>query len=210
MTTCINGCAARVKSRGMCNACYQFWRRRADPALLNPRKRRVAAGPKPKPLGDRFRVFVGPATAAGCREWRGNMLSSGYGAFYIDRDHTHARAHRVAWTLERGPIPDGMAVCHSCDNPKCVSVGHLFLGTHDDNMGDMVSKGRYDVHLPDTRGELHASAKINAEQVVAIRARADAGENHRLIAEDLGISRDIVWGVAARRTWRHVPEAPAA
>lgn len=70
----------------------------------------------------------------------GNTFRNGYGQ--IEHCGRALRAHRVAYELANGPIPLGMVICHSCDNPRCVNVDHLFIGTQADNMADMVAKGR--------------------------------------------------------------------
>jgi HNH endonuclease len=76
-----------------------------------------------------------------CWEWSGARDRYGYGK--LRRDTVYWKAHRLAWTLEHGPIPDGMYVCHHCDNPPCVNPAHLFLGTSRDNQLDRVAKGRH-------------------------------------------------------------------
>jgi hypothetical protein len=77
---------------------------------------------------------------SGCHEWTGRINSSGYGIIYFNKKQQ--AAHRVAWQIANGEIPKGMLVCHTCDNPPCVNVNHLWLGTHQDNMDDMTVKGR--------------------------------------------------------------------
>jgi hypothetical protein len=77
-----------------------------------------------------------------CKPWQGQCNSKGYGRVHTSRK-TRRLAHRVAYEQAYGPIPDGMDVCHHCDNPPCVEPLHLFLGTHAQNMKDMVTKGRH-------------------------------------------------------------------
>jgi hypothetical protein len=75
-----------------------------------------------------------------CWEWLGRTSTNGYGAVWADK--RDRRAHRVAWELVNGPIPDGLYVCHHCDNKRCVRPDHLFIGTATDNMQDALRKGR--------------------------------------------------------------------
>lgn len=76
----------------------------------------------------------------GCWLWLGNLESGGYGRVW--RNRRRVKAHRVAWELTNGPIPDGLFACHHCDNKKCVRPDHIFLGTPADNMQDWTRKGK--------------------------------------------------------------------
>ncbi len=89
----------------------------------------------------------------GCWEWLGCKWRTGYG--YIRKAGKHIAAHRYMYTLYNGPIPKGLCILHMCDNPSCVNPEHLFLGTQQDNMRDMVAKGRN----ANFKGELNPNYK---------------------------------------------------
>ncbi len=91
-------------------------------------------------LADRFWARVAVGKPDECWEWTRYRDRAGYGqAYHEGRD---VPAHRLAWILTHGPIPDGLKVLHRCDYPPCVNPAHLFLGTQGDNVRDAVAKGR--------------------------------------------------------------------
>lgn len=90
---------------------------------------------------DRFKEKYLINDETGCWEWQHATNNIGYGMFRWDR-HTMRTAHRASYEIHIGNIPDGLCVCHTCDNPKCVNPEHLWLGTIQDNMTDKVKKGR--------------------------------------------------------------------
>lgn len=99
-----------------------------------------ARRPAPKrPLRERFLQNV--QQGDGCWLWLAGKHPRGYGQ--IHHDGRLLKAHRLAWEFANGPIPAGLAVCHRCDNPSCVRLDHLFLGTAKDNHADMYAKGRH-------------------------------------------------------------------
>lgn len=131
-----------------------------------------------------------------CWEWQAATNRSGYGKVYTREAGEPIPAHRVAYGLENGPIPDGMFVLHVCDNPSCCRPSHLELGTLQDNYADMVQKGRHQ------HGESHHSARLTAEQVMDIRRRANGGENQRRLAEEYGVSPATICNIKKQTTWR--------
>lgn len=139
-----------------------------------------------------------------CEEWTGRVNDAGYGVVWDNTIKRPVRAHRLAWEAEHGPIPDGMCVLHRCDNPPCVRLDHLRLGTHADNMADMIAKRRNP--CVGRRSEAHQMAKLTAEQVIEIRERhAAGGITQRQLAAEYGVSYPHVSLIVRRKTWKHLP-----
>lgn len=153
-------------------------------------------GPIPQTTEQRFWRFVRLGRGGGCWGWMG-ALSHGYAVMRISTPvRRQAKAARVSWEIHSGPIPEGKIICHRCDNPKCVNPAHLYLGTHTENMRDMVDRGR------STRGKRHPMVKLVASQVRAIRKDTRLC---REIAADYGINPSHVGLIRSRKTWRWLP-----
>jgi hypothetical protein len=137
-------------------------------------------------------------TESGCLEWTGSLNKDGYGRLRINgREKT---AHRRAWELLRGEIPDGLLVCHTCDNRSCIAIDHLFLGTDKDNSDDKVSKGRQRA----VRGSLQHLAKLSESEVIVIKQRLLEGEHPSQLAREYRVARQTVDAIKYGKTWTHV------
>ena len=148
-------------------------------------------------LIESFRAHYSPNEHGQCWEWQGALRDKGYGKLYIRRKAYSA--HRVAWVIaNNAEIPEGMCVCHSCDNPACVNPDHLWIGTDADNLNDKVSKGRQ------ARGIRVSGAKLNDSDVETIFVLREAGWLHRQIAARFGVGTKHVADILARRNWAHV------
>jgi hypothetical protein len=114
-----------------------------------------------------------------CWTWMGAADRDGYGRFHVPRGETDT-AHRVAWRLTFGPIPDGLQVLHKCDNPPCVRPDHLYVGTNEDNVRDKVERGRqYNGQHPRT-GSLRQRHEGRWELRLALGRDPVTGVYHRL------------------------------
>ena len=144
--------------------------------------------------------------SSGCWEWSGGCNSDGYGCCAVRYPEggkiITQLSHRVAWCIFIGQIPEGMCVCHSCDNTRCVNPDHLFLGTHKDNMKDRNSKGR--AAGGDGKGELNSNCKLNTVKVISIRTKHSTGDSMSKLARKYGVSVSTVSNIIHKKSWGHV------
>lgn len=137
-------------------------------------------------------------TSGRCWNWKAHKCRDGYGHFSIGKVKTHA--HRFAYFLAHGGVPEGLYVCHHCDNPGCVKPSHLFLGTQKDNQQDSIAKGR---NRP-PKGERQGRSKLTENDVYEIRRLYPLGVTQVLLAKMWGISQQHVSNVIHRQRWSHI------
>jgi len=162
-----------------------------------------------------------PANGIGCWIWKGAISHNGYGFFKCR--NKQLKSHRFAYEAFHGPIPDGLLVCHECDNRACVNPAHLFVGTQKENIADMDRKGRApnraaNAHyLPKAiaklaahpelraRGERQAQAKLTENQVREIRALYAAGtHSYSALKKQFGMGQSAIASIVRRQTWKHI------
>ena len=129
----------------------------------------------------------------GCIEWTRYRNKKGYGVASNGKGRTML-AHRKIWIEVNGPIPHGLCVLHRCDNPGCVNIDHLFLGTNADNVQDRVTKQRS--NRP--KGERNPFARLTLTQVEEIRSMHGP---HRLAAERFNVCVSTVSHIRTGRSW---------
>lgn len=157
--------------------------------------------PLPKVFDNRVnRGSPGPDRPNQCWLWTGRRTARGYGVLTVRG--RKVKAHRLAYRLHHGAIPNGLNVLHKCDNPICVNPTHLFLGTHADNVLDMMQKGRI------SRGEDRPAAKLTEEIVRYARRVYRAGHPEfgaRPLARRFGVSQPCMQNAISGRTWGWLP-----
>jgi len=180
---------------------------RESPRVIKRRPERCT------PLSERFWRYVTISEESDCWWWSGNRNRRGYGK--IQSEPPEARtlvASRASWELHYGAIPDGMLVCHRCDNPSCVRPGHLFLGTSKDNIRDSVQKGRHAclAHVPPRRaGTESAAAKLTDDNVRVIRALFSGGHaRNTQLARMFSVTSRTIKLIVDGSTWKHITGAP--
>ena len=144
-----------------------------------------------------------------CIEFTGRRRYDGYGV-YSSSPYKDKYAHRVAWEQAYGKIPEGMFVCHKCDNRICINVQHLFLGTQKDNILDMMNKNRH----ARLSGEKHGMNKYSEDLVKLLielrqslplpKKNGHGGVTTKAIAEMVGIPRTTASAIVNGYNWKHL------
>lgn len=149
-------------------------------------------------LIERFHEKWEKSETADCWEWTAAVMGRGYGFIKIPGTRKHVSAHRLSYLIHYGEIPEGMMVCHTCDNTRCVKPSHLFLGTCKDNLQDMKAKDR---HL---RGARNKRAKLNDDKVRQIHRLLQEGKSQGSIARLYGVAQSTVHRISKGRDWNHI------
>lgn len=132
----------------------------------------------------------------GC--WECDLTKIGIGYPKITVGGKTFRAHRIAYELFNGEIPDGMFVLHDCDNPTCVNPAHLHLGTQTENMRERSQRGRAPT------AERNHNTKLTVEQATRIKHELRAGEAMRKLSRKYGVARNAIRNIRDGRAWAYV------
>lgn len=150
-----------------------------------------------KTTDELFWEKVNKSNESECWEWIAAKDSDGYGLFYPKTNPNGIGAHRFSWILHNGSIPKGMGVLHKCDNRKCVNPNHLFLGTQQVNVWDMMEKGRQAIRV----GAKNGRTILSENDVREIRSMRLEGMTYKEIAKAKDVSEGCVNHVLNERHW---------
>lgn len=136
----------------------------------------------------------------GCWIWQKFKDKDGYG--FIRVNGVRQRAHRYSYLIFVGDIPDGMVVCHKCDNPSCVNPNHLFVGTKKDNTQDMFAKGR-NGKFDRLKGSKHPNTSLNETDVLSI---FHSSKSYSALSKQYGVGKSSIARIKHGKTWAHITQ----
>lgn len=156
-----------------------------------------------KTVEERFWIKVDQAGPDECWPWNRSRRKRGYGQFRVSTGEAPQISSRVAWRLTRGEIPEGLAVCHSCDNPPCCNPRHFFLGTSAENTADMVAKRRHAMAGPKAVGDLvQRVRRLSDAQIFEARQLREEGLSFRAIAAQYGVHHTTIMRLVNETHWK--------
>ena len=166
-----------------------------------PKKKFSPQRKTPEQYLESFFSRIANANDAGCRNWTGYQQTDGRGVLIIA--YKYYTAPRVMWIIENGEIPDGLEVLHQCDNPPCLTLDHLFLGTQADNVMDCVAKGR--ARGGEQKGEEVWNSFLTETDVVRIREIHSSGRfTNDAIGRMFNTCGSNICQIVKRNRWKHI------
>jgi hypothetical protein len=173
---------------------WKSWHKYTEPKYISGHNGKGYNNGMYRPIDERLWEKVHKTDS--CWIWTGYKDGKGYGR--IGYNGKVEKPHRVSWMIANGEIPEGMFVCHHCDNPSCVNPEHLFLGTNNDNQRDMYNKGRGNK----SHGEQHYRAKLTIEVADLIRKMYSTGcFSQRTLAKIFSVARAQIGAVINNKRW---------
>jgi|SRR6266568_735832 len=149
------------------------------------------ANRKKKPMAERFWTKVNKLPGDGCWNWTAHIGPGAYGSFGMGGRNATILAHRASWIIHFGEIPAGMNVLHKCDNGACVRPDHLFLGDQQDNVDDMISKGR---------SNFTGARRLTPDQVLNIKSELGTATDATL-AKRYGVAESTILRIRTGVCW---------
>jgi hypothetical protein len=183
----VHGCESKREALGLCGKHYARQKAHGDPNKLLTLRRDSMA----ELLRDGARINA----ETGCHEWVGTIKTNGYGSLMFQGKMM--LAHRASFEHFKGPLVAGLNVNHKCDNRPCINPDHLYQGTQEQNIADMIERKRID-----RRGEKgHAIRKLSE---IDVRLILSSDESNVALAATYGVSRDAIYSIRTGRTWSHI------
>ncbi len=184
-------CTRPAVCKKLCDKHYR--RLKKNGSIYDSGSRTVHEGDAEERFHKKYRIDDG-----GCWIWEAGTRPNGKGVLYgrhWDDEGKSIGSHRFSYQLHIGRIPKGEYVCHKCDTPLCVNPGHLFIGTHHENMADMVAKGRSDKSNGE---EKHGRAKLTNAQALKIR---QSKQSSSTLAKKYGVSSTAILRIKSGETY---------
>lgn len=187
----VAGCQSSPESSNhmMCSKHWQRFKKHGTTS------NKVLVNLRSLPIKERLMRGIKKNKISGCWEWQKGLFSNGYGQISINGHGVGV--HRISYSEFIGEIPKELQVLHECDNPICINPDHLFLGTQQDNMTDMVGKGRSAVAT-------NKHAKLTKATVLFLRRQFKNGKSLQKFPEIYGVTLATIMNAVTGRTWKHV------
>ena len=191
--TCpVDGCERPVQKRQWCNRHYRMKLRSGE---IKSRR-----APRGWSLSEHLQHIGWDVTRDGCWEWRGARGRGGYGLFW--HSGSNVTASRAAWVAANGPIPEGMVIRHRCDNPLCVNPDHLDIGTHGQNMMDMVERARSTAYATGRYGGVCVKGLHDVTKPGALKEVRSGQRREVVVCVECVRERDRKWRAERRAKQR--------